>query len=129
MSEIIKYFKLYKKIKKPKYTPLGYEIYSPVNLKLKAGEPYLVPLGFKMSFPKTYCCLLTKNKCRVLGGLIDSDCRGEIRAILCPKEDIFIKRNTIIVVMQILEIDLPVIKENKSNSFIQVGSEVFKINK
>ncbi|KAI5148459.1 dUTP pyrophosphatase [Enteropsectra breve] len=72
-----------------------------------------LPVGFSMSFPATYGTLITRfsNKLKVLGGLVDSDYRGELAVLGSVENEMSVKKGEPIAMMSVVEIGLPAIEE------------------
>lgn len=67
----------------------GFDLYSVVDGEIKPGERATIPLGVEAEIPKNWCVifigksgLAAREGIAMLGGLIDSDYRGEWHAIL-----------------------------------------------
>ncbi|KAI5172814.1 dUTP pyrophosphatase [Pancytospora epiphaga] len=84
----------------------SYTLYANSDVQLEAGKVACVKTGFRLSFPSTYCALnVSCNGLTMLGGLIDSDFRGEVSAICISPVSRTIKRGEPIARMVILEIE------------------------
>lgn len=91
----------------PAYRGDGYDVHSNEDVELTSNVPYAVGTGIRMSFPPSHCALLTSYKIKILGGLIDSDYRGEIKVILVSDTNCQIKKGEVIAKLQMLEIATP----------------------
>jgi dUTP pyrophosphatase len=65
----------------------GMDVYASVHTVLMPGECIAIPLGLSMEIPEGYYAYITdksglsiKHKLRTMGGVIDSNYRGEIHA-------------------------------------------------
>lgn len=89
-----------------------YTIYALDDTEIKADTTVGIRTGLIFAFPSNYCCLLVsaKENLKALGGLVDSDYRGEIKVIGTSPVDIIIKKGDIIAKAFILEIATPEIK-------------------
>lgn len=101
---------LHEHISIPIYNEGGYEIRAAEDVKITPHVPYCVPTGFKMSFPENFCALITRHNIKTLGGLIDSDYRGEVKVIVVSSQEEEIKQGEIIAKMHLIEIETPEIE-------------------
>jgi|SRR5581483_518854 len=85
----------------------GFDLYSMMDGKLRPGELMMIPLGVEAEIPKDWCVvfigksgLASREGIGILGGLIDSDYRGEWHAILLnnkkQEEFVFHKRQKVV---------------------------------
>ncbi|ORE00492.1 hypothetical protein A0H76_504 [Hepatospora eriocheir] len=123
MSSPVKYKPLSDDICEPKATSRGTEIYAPEDVYLKANVPVIIKSKISMSFDNCYCAIITHPEYRTLGGLIDSDYRGDVGVIFCTAKDIFIKKGELLGLVTVLKIEHPIFTEN-SDSFGIKTSEV-----
>ena len=91
----------------PTYRGDGYDVYANEDVEMTSHVPCAVGTGIRMSFPPSHCALLTSHKIKVLGGMIDSDYRGEIKVILVSGTNCQIRRGEVIAKLQMLEIATP----------------------
>ncbi len=74
--------------KKAHPSDAGFDVYSMSNLSIKPGEIVVVPLGFRMKFSdKSWAQLCPKSGLslkglHVMAGVIDSEYRGEVSAVV-----------------------------------------------
>lgn len=73
----------------------GMDVYASVRTVLKPGECTAIPLGLAIEIPDGYYAYITdksglsiKNKLRTMGGVIDSNYRGEIHAGIINLSDV-----------------------------------------
>lgn len=97
----------------PKWTKdKAYVIYSNEDIELMPNVPVCVKSGFRMVIPKEYCGIIVSyGDVKLLGGLIDSDYRGEVSCIACSPVKVSIKRGEPLGSMHIIEILLPEIED------------------
>lgn len=98
----------------PKYSQSSnYTIYANADSELLENISTKIEGGFKLSFPKEYCAIITEyedsdsSPIKVLGGLVDSDYRGEIMVIATSPIKRSVKRGQPIAKMIILEVAIP----------------------
>lgn len=95
----------------PNFTAANhYNMYSSEDVLLKAGAVVAVKTGISLSFTNTHCA---RPDIKLLGGLIDSDYRGEVKMIVIPNNsnnDIFIKRGELVGKIFLAEIATPEIR-------------------
>lgn len=66
----------------------GYDLFSPENVRLEAGEQVVVPMGIAVAIPKGHYgklysrSSLALRRLHVEAGVIDSDYRGELKVVL-----------------------------------------------
>lgn len=98
----------------------GMDLYSTMNICLEQNQRILVPLGFSMEFSKGYVALikgksgLALNKgLAILGGVIDSNYRGEYAVIILNTgyDDLVIKKNQKIAQLLIQPVERAEIEE------------------
>jgi len=85
-----------------------YTLYALEDSLLMGNVSFPIRTGIKMAIPNNYCAMIVSNgtiKC--LGGLIDSDYRGELKVIAIGPTDRTIKRGESIAKMFVLEIESP----------------------
>ncbi len=96
MRCIVKFKKIKENAKTPTYAHEGdaaMDLYSLEQRTLERGEPHLFHLGFASEFPQDYVALVQdrssmgKRGVRTLGGVIDSNYRGEWGVILVNLTD------------------------------------------
>jgi len=97
MNEItVKFRKIKEEATVPSYAHKGdaaMDLYSLEERTLERGEPYLFHLGFASEFPQEFVALVQdrssmgKRGVRTLGGVIDSNYRGEWGVILVNVTD------------------------------------------
>lgn len=85
----LKILKLDKKAKKPSYAhegDAGLDLFALNRIEIKKGDFLAIPTGISMEIPKGYVGLIwdksglsINNGLKVLGGVIDSGYRGEIK--------------------------------------------------
>lgn len=80
------------------------------------GARTMIKIGFKNSFPPAYAGFVVQhhelnNHLCILGGLIDSDFRGELCVIGASDEELHFERGEEIAKMLLFEVALPVIVE------------------
>ncbi|KAI4291507.1 dUTP pyrophosphatase [Pancytospora philotis] len=94
----------------------NYVLYANEDTHLLAGRVAKVSAGFRLSFPPSHCALITNYypNVRMLGGLVDSDYRGEVAAICMPAADMLVKRGEPIAKMILLEIATPEIEDGSA---------------
>lgn len=97
----------------PTYSPeSNYTLYSNADYHILPNERACIGAGFKMAFPANYCALIVKyNDISVLGGLIDSDFRGELGVIVTSAKERLVKRGDAVGTLLLLEIATPVIED------------------
>ena len=114
---------LAKKPSRTHNTDAGIDLYSSEYYSLLPGEKRLIKTGIKMAIPKNYVGLIwdksgiANNGIHTMGGVIDSEYRGEIKIILINlSEDIYnITAGQKIAQMLIQKIDFPEIIEKEIN--------------
>jgi len=94
----------------------NYTLYANVDAVLRPHERRCLSAGFRLSFPTTHCALIVRrgdlcDDMRVLGGLVDSDFRGEIMVIAESPVTRSIKRGDALATMLVLEIATPEIED------------------
>jgi dUTP pyrophosphatase len=88
-----------------------YILYSPVDFDVEPNKINPIALGFSTSFPTNYAALVVENNVlNVLGGLIDSDYRGEIHFVGISEKELKIKRGQPIASIIMIEIDHPIME-------------------
>lgn len=88
-----------------------YTLYAMEDTSLYPNRPALIKTGIKLAFPKEYCALIVGNgRVSTLGGLIDSDYRGDVNVIAISTNETFIKKGEPVAKMFVLEIALPDIR-------------------
>ena len=88
-----------------------YLIYSPIDTIAFPNKICSIPLGFSTSFPTNYAALLIENNSlNILGGLVDSDFRGEIHLIGISDKELKISRGQVIASLVMIEIEHPIIE-------------------
>ncbi len=67
----------------------GFDLFSMIDGKIGPGRTKIIPLGISVEIPKDWCILFigksglaTMPGIAILGGLIDSGYRGELKAVL-----------------------------------------------
>lgn len=90
-----------------KWNGSGYNMHASEDVLLEPNVPLCVPTGIKMSFPNTHCGLITKVGIKTLGGLIDSDYRGEVKVIMVSKEERKIKKGEVVAQINIIKVATP----------------------
>ncbi|KAL6120550.1 hypothetical protein NUSPORA_02703 [Nucleospora cyclopteri] len=110
MSPSFKIQRVHENAKIPDFTNNGYNIYAVEETEVKENTPIAIPTGLKMSFEKNYCAFISKYSLKTLGGLIDSDYRGEVKVIVISKTPRIVKKGEIIAKMHMLEIVCPEIE-------------------
>lgn len=91
-TPILKVKRLYPDAIVPTYSnpgDAGFDLYSMIDGKIGPGRKKIIPLGISVEIPKDWCMLFigksglaTEPGIEILGGLIDSGYRGELRAVL-----------------------------------------------
>lgn len=90
----------------------GYILYANEDKEIHPGVSTCIKAGFKMAFPSNYCAIIVSHDiCKLLGGLIDSDYRGEVACIASSNIPLSMKRGNPIGRMYVLEISLPKIED------------------
>ncbi|KAF7684721.1 Deoxyuridine 5'-triphosphate nucleotidohydrolase [Astathelohania contejeani] len=81
-----KVFKIDKNTKTPAQQCGGYILYANIDGIIKPNETFLVPTGIKLSFNSNFFAhiigISNKHDLKVLGGVVDSDYRGEVKVII-----------------------------------------------
>lgn len=85
-----------------------YILYAAEDMELIKNQPSAIKTGISVAFPKNYCAFIVGNgTCKCIGGLIDSDFRGEISVITINPTNISIKKGAAIARMAVIEIGHP----------------------
>lgn len=93
---------------------LQYVLYAPYDITITPNKPSVIPLGFQMSFPKNYAALLVDcGRAETLGGLIDSDYRGEIGIITSSDIEVKFTRGQAIGRVILIEIAHPLLEDTE----------------
>lgn len=97
----------------PTYHPdNSYVLYANEDTQLAENKVSCIRVGFRLFFPPSYCALNVRYKdLKMLGGLIDSDFRGEITAICISPDSRLVRRGEPVARMVILEIGTPEIED------------------
>ncbi len=98
----------------------GLDLYSCIDTSLEQNQRMLIPTGIAIELPKEYVALIwgksglaLKNGVSILGGVIDSNYRGEIGVVVLNNnyDDLVIKKGQKIAQMLIQPIETPQIEE------------------
>lgn len=102
-----------------------YTLYTIEDTHIHPNRPVLIKTGIKLAFPKSYCALIVGNgRITTLGGLIDSDYRGDVNVIATSTSEVHITRGEAIASMFVLEIALPDIKISERLNNCEVEEEI-----
>ena len=102
----------------------NYTLYSNVDTVLRPHERQCLKAGFRVAFPPSHCALIVKHRdfhqnVRILGGLVDSDFRGEIMVIATSSVEKAVKRGDAVATMLVIEVATPEIE----NTTVYLDSE------
>ncbi|ELA41921.1 uncharacterized protein VICG_01105 [Vittaforma corneae ATCC 50505] len=96
-------------VKVPVYDKVNqYILFASEDKHLLPNRVTPIPVGVRIAFPKNYCALLIEGfNLYAVGGLVDSDFRGEIRALVHSPVEVFVKKGDPVARMVMIEIALP----------------------
>ncbi|WEL38577.1 deoxyuridine 5'triphosphate nucleotidohydrolase [Encephalitozoon hellem] len=99
--------------KEPRLINGVYKLYSSSSGKVLARSGAKIPAGFMMKIPKNYFGKIQSTRIKKLGGVIDSDYRGEVCVLVYNDgdEEFVYKEGDEVGEMAICRISTPEIKE------------------
>lgn len=109
MLSVLSVQKISENAKVPEYDSINqYTLFSTEDVHLPANKVVPVPIGLRLSFPKNYCGFIVDGfGLNAIGGLIDSDYRGEIKAMVYNQHEVLIKKGDPVARLIIIEVGLP----------------------
>lgn len=82
-----------------------YTLYSIEDVTLAPDTPYGIKTGIRVAFPKTHCAIILSNGyVKTLGGLLDSDYRGDVCVIAVSPTGLEVKKGDAIAKLMVIEI-------------------------
>lgn len=94
-----------------------FSLYIPEDITLLPNKVHPIALGIQTSFPTNYAALIVENGCvNTLGGLIDSDYRGEIHLLASSEKELKLTRGQAVASLLILQIEHPIIENDEALS-------------
>lgn len=98
-------------VKAPQFTNGGYTLFSAEDKLIPANKVVSVPVGARLAFPKEFCGLIVDGgNFFALGGLVDSDFRGEVTAMIYSPCEVQLKKGAPVARLMVIEIALPEIE-------------------
>lgn len=103
--------------KMPQLMNGAYKLYSSSSGRVPSRSGAKIPAGFMMKIPKCYFGKIHSTRIKKLGGVVDSDYRGEVCMLVYndTDEDFAYEKGDEIGEMVICKISTPDIKEGISN--------------
>jgi dUTP pyrophosphatase len=104
--------KIHENSKVPIYDKINqYTLFSSEDMFIPQNKIVAVPIGIRLAFPRNYCAFIVDGyNFHSVGGLVDSDYRGEIKAVIYSPIDAHVKKGDPIARMILIEIALPTFK-------------------
>ena len=133
----IKVQKINPEIKIPSYAhagDAGMDLYAAGDIVIKPGERKIIATGMKMEIPTGYVGLIwdksglaAKNGLKIMGGVIDSTYRGEVKVVLVNlgDQEYRVVKNTKIAQMLIQKVESAEIEEVENLENTLRGDEGF----
>lgn len=96
-------------VKVPSYDKVNqYTLFASEDKHVLPNKVTPIPVGVRVAFPKNYCALIVEGfNFYAVGGLVDSDFRGEISALVHSPVEVFVKKGDPVAKMVMIEIALP----------------------